>query len=54
MSKWGSEEKETIEAIEKIGFKGKILNIAAGDGRFNEENYTTEQGINIFQDNLVL
>ncbi len=36
MSKWGIEEKETIKAIEDIGFKGKILNIAAGDGRFNE------------------
>lgn len=37
MSKWGIEEKETLNAINKIGFKGKILNIAAGDGRFNEE-----------------
>lgn len=37
MSKWGEEEKETIQAIEKIGFKGRVLNIAAGDGRFNEE-----------------
>lgn len=37
MSKWGEEEKETIQAIEKIAFKGRILNIAAGDGRFNEE-----------------
>ncbi len=37
MSKWGEEEKETIQAIEKIGFKGKVLNIAAGDGRFNKE-----------------
>ena len=35
MSKWGIEEKETIEAINKIGFSGNILNIAAGDGRFN-------------------
>lgn len=37
MSKWGEEEKETIQAIEKNGFKGKVLNIAAGDGRFNEK-----------------
>lgn len=37
MSKWGEEEKETIKAIEEIGFKGKVLNIAAGDGRFNEK-----------------
>lgn len=35
MSKWGKEEKETIEAINNIGFSGNILNIAAGDGRFN-------------------
>ncbi len=35
MSKWGVEEKETIEAINNIGFSGNILNIAAGDGRFN-------------------
>ena len=35
MSKWGIEEKETIEAINNIGFSGNILNIAAGDGRFN-------------------
>ena len=31
------EEKETLNAINKIGFKGRILDIAAGDGRFNEE-----------------
>ena len=35
MSKWGIEEKETIEAINNIGFSGNIVNIAAGDGRFN-------------------
>lgn len=35
MSKWGIEEKETLNAINKIEFKGKVLNIAAGDGRFN-------------------
>lgn len=34
MSKWGIEEKETLEAINKIGFEGKILDVAAGDGRF--------------------
>lgn len=37
MSKWGSEEKETLDAIHNIGFHGNILNIAAGDGRFNNE-----------------
>ena len=37
MSKWGIEEKETLEAINNIGFNGNILNIAAGDGRFNNK-----------------
>lgn len=37
MSKWGIEEKETIDAIEKIKFNGYILNVAAGDGRFNNK-----------------
>lgn len=36
ISKWGAEEKETIEAINDIGFSGSVLNIAAGDGRFND------------------
>lgn len=35
MSKWGEEEKETLRAMEEIGFGGYLLNIAAGDGRFN-------------------
>lgn len=35
MSKWGIEEKETLRAIKKIGFHGNLLNMAAGDGRFN-------------------
>lgn len=35
MSKWGIEEKETLNAINKIGLNGNILNVAAGDGRFN-------------------
>lgn len=34
-SKWGKEEDETIEAINNIGFSGDTLNVAAGDGRFN-------------------
>lgn len=37
MSKWGMEEMETLNAIDKIGFFGDILNIAAGDGRFNNK-----------------
>lgn len=37
MSKWGTEEKETLRAIEEIGFGGYLLNIAAGDGRFNNK-----------------
>ncbi len=35
MSKWGIEEKETLDAISKCKLSGNILNIAAGDGRFN-------------------
>lgn len=35
MSKWGEEELETLNAINKLGFTGDILNIASGDGRFN-------------------
>lgn len=34
MSKWGIEEKETLEAIDEINFSGNILDVAAGDGRF--------------------
>lgn len=37
MSKWGIEESETLDAIKKIGFSGNVLNIAAGDGRFNNK-----------------
>lgn len=37
MSKWGTEEKETLAALKKIKFKGNVLNVAAGDGRFNNE-----------------
>lgn len=35
MSKWGIEEQETLNTINKIGLNGNILNVAAGDGRFN-------------------
>lgn len=35
MSKWGIEEKETLDTIKKIKLGGNILNVAAGDGRFN-------------------
>ena len=34
-SKWGEEEKETIDSIKNINYNGRILNVAAGDGRFN-------------------
>ena len=37
MSKWGIEEKETLTAINEIGFSGNILDVAAGDGRFINE-----------------
>jgi ubiquinone/menaquinone biosynthesis C-methylase UbiE len=36
-SKWGYEEIETLEAIKEINFVGKVLNLAAGDGRFNNK-----------------
>ncbi|MCL2382905.1 MAG: class I SAM-dependent methyltransferase [Oscillospiraceae bacterium] len=35
MSKWGIEEAETLQAIDEIGLGGNILNVASGDGRFN-------------------
>jgi ubiquinone/menaquinone biosynthesis C-methylase UbiE len=34
-SKWGYEEVETVESIKKAKFQGKVLNLAAGYGRFN-------------------
>lgn len=37
MSKWGNEEKETLEEIDNIGLFGNILNLAAGDGRFTNK-----------------
>ena len=45
MSKWGIEEKETVEEINKIDFSGNILNIAAGDGRFNNMLLETSQSV---------
>lgn len=35
MSKWGIEESETLKAIEQLNLNGYVLNVAAGDGRFN-------------------
>ena len=35
MSKWGEEELETLHAIKNMNLTGNVLNIAAGDGRFN-------------------
>lgn len=37
MSKWGIEEKETLDAINKMNLSGNILDVAAGDGRFINE-----------------
>lgn len=37
MSKWGIEEKETLDTIDRIGYSGHILNLAAADGRFNNK-----------------
>ena len=45
MSKWGIEEKETLDAINNIDFSGKILNIAAGDGRFNNRLLEIAQSV---------
>ena len=36
-SRWGEEEKETLQAIRNVAFFGNVLNLAAGDGRFNNE-----------------
>ncbi len=36
MSKWGDEEQETVDELKKINFNGRVLNLAVGDGRFNE------------------
>ena len=35
MSKWGYEEPETIKVINDMNLTGSVLNLAAGDGRFN-------------------
>lgn len=37
MSKWGIEEKETLDVIDRIEFCGDILNVACGDERFNNK-----------------
>ena len=39
------DDTETIEAINKIGFSGNILNIAAGDGRFNNRLLELAQSV---------
>lgn len=45
MSKWGKEEQETIDELKKINFNGKVLNLAAGDGRFNEYILKTSENV---------
>ena len=32
---WGTGDKDTLELLKKIGIRGKWLNLAAGDGRYN-------------------
>lgn len=57
MSKWGIEEQETLEAIKKMKFTGHILNVAAGDGRFNNlilETATKVTAIDISEPELEL
>jgi Methylase involved in ubiquinone/menaquinone biosynthesis len=36
-SKWGSEDQETLNTLERIKLDGKVLNVAAGDGRFTDK-----------------
>ncbi len=45
MSKWGIEEKETLDAINEIGLSGNILDVAAGDGRFINELLKLSQSV---------
>lgn len=45
MSKWGMEEKETLDAINEIGLSGNILDVAAGDGRFINELLKLSQSV---------
>lgn len=45
MSKWGNEEKETLDAINEIGLSGNILDVAAGDGRFINELLKQSQSV---------
>ncbi len=45
MSKWGIEEQETLDTIKKIGLSGNILNVAAGDGRFNNVLLKTSDSV---------
>lgn len=55
MSKWGIEEKETLDVIKKINLEGYVLNVAAGDGRFNNtllENALKVMAIDISGDDL--
>lgn len=35
LSIWGSGDKKTIDVLKRIKIKGKWLNLAAGDGRYN-------------------
>ena len=45
MSKWGIEEKETLDAINEIGLSGNILDVTAGDGRFINELLKRSQSV---------
>jgi SAM-dependent methyltransferase len=43
LSQWGHEETETKERIVSLGFYGTILNVMAGDGRFNNDLLQLEE-----------
>lgn len=34
---WGTGDKETLELLRKIRIRGRWLNLAAGDGRYNQQ-----------------
>ena len=35
VSIWGTGDKDTLELLKKVEIRGKWLNLAAGDGRYN-------------------
>ncbi len=57
MSKWGIEEQETVDTIRSVNISGRVLNLAAGDGRFNNillENASEVVAVDIDENELEL